>query len=116
MLVMGINAFHGDASAVLLDDGALVAAVEEERFTRVKHCAGFPRRALLECLRIAGASAGEISHFGISRNPRAHLLRRGMFAIRRRPQARFLLDRIRNVRQVSDVARAIARPSVPTAQ
>jgi hypothetical protein len=43
MIVLGINAYHGDVSAVLLRDGQLVAAVEEERFRRVKHWAGFPR-------------------------------------------------------------------------
>jgi len=43
MIILGINAYHGDVSAVLLRDGELVAAVEEERFRRVKHWAGFPR-------------------------------------------------------------------------
>ena len=42
MIVLGINAYHGDASAALFRDGQLLAAVEEERFTRVKHAAGFP--------------------------------------------------------------------------
>jgi len=42
MIILGINAYHGDVSAVLLRDGELVAAVEEERFRRVKHWAGFP--------------------------------------------------------------------------
>ena len=43
MIILGINAYHGDVSAALLRDGELVAAVEEERFRRVKHWAGFPR-------------------------------------------------------------------------
>jgi carbamoyltransferase len=42
MVILGINAYHGDASAAVVVDGALVAAVEEERFTRIKHYAGFP--------------------------------------------------------------------------
>ena len=44
MLILGINAYHGDVSAALVRDGQLVAAVEEERFRRIKHCAGFPDR------------------------------------------------------------------------
>src|SRR2546421_522853 len=42
MNILGLNAFHGDASAALLSDGQLVAAVEEERLNRIKHWAGFP--------------------------------------------------------------------------
>ena len=43
MNIIGINAFHGDAAAALVVDGQLVAAVEEERFNRIKHWAGFPQ-------------------------------------------------------------------------
>ena len=56
MIIVGINAYHGDASAVLLRDGELVAAVEEERFRRVKHWAGFPSESIRTCLAIAGVS------------------------------------------------------------
>ena len=50
MNILGLNAYHGDVSAVLVRDGQLIAAVEEERFRRIKHCAGFPNRAIAECL------------------------------------------------------------------
>ena len=53
MYELGINAYHGDVSAILLRDGELVAAVEEERFTRVKHWAGFPSEAIRACLEKA---------------------------------------------------------------
>jgi carbamoyltransferase len=46
MNILGINTYHGDASAALVVDGTLVAAVEEERFTRVKHDTSFPVRAV----------------------------------------------------------------------
>ena len=46
MYILGINAYHGDVSAALLKDGQLVAAVEEERFRRIKHWAGFPSEAI----------------------------------------------------------------------
>jgi len=54
MNILGLNAYHGDASAALLVDGRLTAAVEEERFTRLKHQAGFPSLAVQHTLRHAG--------------------------------------------------------------
>ena len=52
--ILGLNAFHGDAAAALVVDGTLVVAAEEERFNRVKHCAGFPELAARWCLEDAG--------------------------------------------------------------
>ena len=48
MIVVGLNAYHGDVSAAVVRDGQLIAAIEEERFRRIKHCAGFPHRALAD--------------------------------------------------------------------
>ncbi len=73
MYILGINAFHGDAAAALVKDGELIAAVEEERFNRVKHCAGFPAQSVEYCLRAAGISLNQVEHIGISRNPAARL-------------------------------------------
>ena len=50
MKILGLNAFHGDASAALLRDGQLVAALEEERLNRIKHWAGLPLLAAKACL------------------------------------------------------------------
>jgi carbamoyltransferase len=71
--ILGINAFHGDAAAALVKDGQLIAAVEEERFNRIKHCAGFPAQSIEYCLRAAGISLEHVEHIGISRNPAARL-------------------------------------------
>jgi len=57
MKVLGISAFYHDSAAALVDDGEVVAAAQEERFTRRKHDAGFPAHAVEYCLRVAGASA-----------------------------------------------------------
>jgi carbamoyltransferase len=54
--ILGINAFHGDASACLIRDGAIAAAAEEERFRRIKHWAGFPGEAIRYCLRRPGSA------------------------------------------------------------
>ena len=108
MIVVGINAYHGDASAVLLRDGQLVAAVEEERFRRIKHWAGFPRESIRTCLAMAGVSPQRVDHFAISRNPRAHLGRKILFALRQRPGTRLLRDRIHNAGRVQDLPTALS--------
>ena len=54
MNILGINAYHANASAALVCDGRLVTAVEEERFNRVKYAAGFPASAVRHCLSEAG--------------------------------------------------------------
>jgi carbamoyltransferase len=78
MYILGINAYHGDAAAALVKDGELIAAVEEERFNRVKHCAGFPARSIEYCLRAAGIGIQDIDHAGVSRKPSAHAHKRIM--------------------------------------
>ena len=57
MYILGINAYHGDAAAAIIKDGRLIAAVEEERFNRCKHSAGFPAQAIQYCLEAAGIRA-----------------------------------------------------------
>ncbi len=80
MYILGINAYHGDAAAAIVKDGKLIAAVEEERFNRVKHCAGFPAESVRYCLKTAGIGLEEVEHIGISRDPSAHLHKKVMFA------------------------------------
>lgn len=73
MHILGINAYHGNASAAIVSDGRLVAAVEEERFNRVKYAAGFPSAAIRYCLEAAGINLSEVDHIAIPRNPWARL-------------------------------------------
>jgi carbamoyltransferase len=73
MHILGINAYHGNSSAALVSDGRLVAAVEEERFNRVKYAAGFPSAAIRYCLDTAGITLSEVDHIAIPRNPWARL-------------------------------------------
>src|ERR1044071_9278948 len=80
MIILGINAYHGDAAAGIVRDGELIAAVEEERFNRVKHCAGFPTESVRYCLKTAGVGIEEVEHIGISRDPSAHLHKKVLFA------------------------------------
>jgi carbamoyltransferase len=107
MNILGINAYHGDVSAVLLKDGLLAAAVEEERFRRIKHVAGFPTQAIRACLDMAGVDPRDVQHVGVSRNPRAHLWRKGLFALTHRPGAGLIRDRAANYRRVDAIPQAV---------
>src|SRR5690606_35376557 len=108
MYILGINAYHGDVSAVLLKDGALVAALEEERFRRIKHWAGFPTLAIQRCLGIAGIAGSDVDHVAISRDPKANLVRKGLFTLKNRPDLRLVLDRVQNARKVRDLEGPLA--------
>ena len=108
VFILGVNAYHGDASAVLLRDGELLAAVEEERFRRVKHWAGFPTQAIERVLDMGGVTGRDISGVAVSRNPRAHLVRKAWFTLRHRPDARVVRDRLRNARTIGQVAEPLA--------
>src|ERR1700689_1491191 len=82
MYILGINAYHGNASAAIIADGRLIAAVEEERFNRVKYAAGFPSAAIRYCLDAAGITLGEVDHIAIPRNPWARLATKLLYALR----------------------------------
>lgn len=104
MIVLGVNAYHGDASACLLRDGNIVAAAEEERFRRVKHWAGFPTEAVRFCLREAGLPLASIEHVAVGGDPRINLARRLGHVLLRRPHPALWLDRLLNQRRRSSVA------------
>jgi carbamoyltransferase len=82
MLILGINAYHGDASAAAIVNGRLIAAAEEERFNRIKHAAGFPAAALRYVGEVAGASPREVKMVAVARDPRARILQKARYAIR----------------------------------
>jgi carbamoyltransferase len=82
MNILGINAYHGNASAAIVCDGRLIAAVEEERFNRVKYAAGFPAQAIRYCLKEAGLTLAEIDHVAVPRNPYARLGTKIFYALR----------------------------------
>jgi carbamoyltransferase len=101
--ILGINAYHGGASACLTRDGQLVAAVEEERFSRVKYWAGFPVQAIRFVLREAGIQPQDLDHIGISRNPTANLVKKALYAFTRRPSLNMVRDRLNNSMKVGNL-------------
>ncbi|HQS36596.1 MAG: hypothetical protein B7Y16_01095 [Methylotenera sp. 24-45-7] len=69
MYVLGISAYYHDSAAALLRDGEIVAAAQEERFTRKKHDAGFPKHALEYCLKEAGITLAEVDYVAFYDKP-----------------------------------------------
>ena len=118
MYVLGINAYHGDAAAAITHDGTLIAGVEEERFNRIKHCAGFPEQSIRYCLAAAGIGLEDLDHVGISRDPSAHLHKKVLFAASRAAKQgtgagagllNQIKDRLGNAAKVRDLKSELAR-------
>lgn len=107
--ILGINAYHGDSSACLVKDGVLIAAAEEERFRRIKHWAGFPSEAIRYCLSEAGIGLDAVEHVAINQDAKAHLWRKIVFTLTKRPDISFILDRLRNKRERANVGEELAK-------
>ncbi|MFO1486260.1 MAG: carbamoyltransferase C-terminal domain-containing protein [Verrucomicrobiaceae bacterium] len=101
MIVLGLNAFHGDSAAALVIDGKLVCAAEEERFRRIKHWSGLPTEAMKWCLADAGIQLGDVDHIAINRNPKVNNLRRALYVLQKRPSPGLIFKRIANIRRAA---------------
>ena len=102
--ILGLNAFHADAAAAALAGGRLVAGVEEERFRRVKHWAGFPEQAIRYCLEAAdGGSLSEFSALAVSRKPRAYLARKAALALTHPRSLPRAASRVKNLAAVASL-------------
>ena len=110
MYILGINAYHGDAAAAIVKDGQLIAAVEEERFNRKKHCAGFPALAISYCLEVARISLDQVDHIGISRDPSAHLHKKILFSLTKLASLSGLIAaRLANAARIRDLRQDLMR-------
>jgi predicted NodU family carbamoyl transferase len=107
VLILGLNAYHGDSAACLMKDGCLVAAAEEERFRRIKHWAGLPTQAIDYCLWQGGTSLGEVEHIAINRKPGVNNWRRLRFVLSHRPDPRLMWQKIKNMRSASSAGEAL---------
>src|SRR3954465_14491059 len=79
-IILGISTGHGDSSAALIMDGSVIAAAEEERFTRVKHYALFPSMAIDFCLRRADITPKDVEVVALARKPMNQFWRRCVLA------------------------------------
>jgi carbamoyltransferase len=106
MNILGINAYHGNASAAIVCDGRLVAAVEEERFNRVKYAAGFPVQAIRYCLREAGLELKDIDRVAVPRDPYARLGTKLFYAVR---MPSFARERMKVLTKFTGIPEALAQ-------
>jgi len=109
MVILGLNAYHADASVALVKDGILVSAIEEERLNRQKHCAGFPTLAVRAALDQAGMRPDEIDHVAVSRDPNAHLFRKVWSALQRPDFLAKAMDRVANLGKVAGVTDELSK-------
>ena len=112
MNILGLNAFHGDASAALLVDGQLAFALEEERLNRIKHWAGFPALAAQACL--AGTDLSDLEHVAISRDPRAHFWTKVARVLSRPGDWSRTTSRARNTVEVARLAGRLRAAGIPS--
>ena len=109
MIILGINAYHGDSSACIVADGVLVNALEEERIRRIKHWAGLPTEAIKWGLKDANIDIKDIDYIAISRNPKAHLRKKILRVLSRTPHITHLKNRLSNVAKIGDIKTEIAK-------
>ncbi len=81
MLILGLNMFHADASAAIVQDGEIVFAVAEERLNRKKHYGGFPTLAIKACLDAAGAKISDVDHLAVGQDSDANLAKKVQYAL-----------------------------------
>src|SRR5271156_5745887 len=81
MLILGLNMFHADASAAIVEDGKILFAVAEERLNRRKHFGGFPALAVKACLDAAGAKITEVQHVAVGQDSDANLAQKVQYAL-----------------------------------
>ncbi len=81
MLILGLNMFHADASAAIVQDREVLFAIAEERLNRVKHYAGFPALAIQACLDAAGAKISDVDHVAVGQDSDANLSEKVRYAI-----------------------------------
>ena len=69
MIILGISAFYHDSAACIMKNGEILAAAQEERFSRVKHDSSFPIRSIQYCLDYAGITIDEVSYISYYEKP-----------------------------------------------
>ena len=111
--ILGLNAYHADAAACLVKDGTLVAAVEEERFRRVKHWGGFPGESIRYCLAEAGVSLADVDHVAINSDNRANRWRKLAYVLTSGVSPGYVLSRLRQRGDQDDSPRDPVRRDRP---
>lgn len=108
-VILGLNAYHGDSSAALVVDGKLVSAVEEERFRRLKHWAGFPSMSIEYCLQDSGLNLSDVDYVAVNSDPKAHVGQKIAFTLKNRPDLRTIVDSLQRRRKRKSIEEEFAK-------
>ena len=112
MIILGINAYHADSSAAIFVNGTMIAAIEEERFTRIKHWAGFPALAIAFCLKEAGIGYEDVNYFAIGRDPKAKFFKKLLYlAMHPVGSIGVIKERLQNSKKASSIENELSRLS-----
>jgi carbamoyltransferase len=109
MLILGLNMFHADASAAILQDGEIAFAIAEERLNRIKHYAGFPALAIQACLDAVGARISDVDHVAIGQDKDANLAKKIEYAVANPGKLLNFLQLRRRKQQMQDLRSLLAR-------
>jgi len=102
MIILGLNAYHGDSAACVVKDGMLIAAIEEERIRRVKHWAGFPSEAIRACFSIANIKISDVDYIAVNRDPKANKSKKVLSALSGL-SPKLVMDRLKNAQKIRDI-------------
>ncbi len=80
--ILGVNAFHADSSACLIQNGKVVFAIEEERINRIKHWSGFPSKSIKACLDFLDISINDIEFITFNTNPKFNLNKKVLYVLK----------------------------------
>jgi carbamoyltransferase len=109
MIVLGLNIYHGDAAACIFKDGYLIAAAEEERFTRIKHSAGFPIAAINFCLESLDIRVDQVDFIAINRNPKLRIFSKLLYFFKNKFKIKNFIQRFHNFKKITSLSSDIAR-------
>jgi carbamoyltransferase len=104
MYILGLNVYHGDSSACLLNDGKIICAFEEERFTRQKHWAGFPNNSIQACLDECSITFSDIDYITVSRDPKYNYSKKLKYLLSKPLSILNFLNRLKNRSLIKDLS------------
>lgn len=109
MIILGLNIYHGDAAACIFKDGHLIVAAEEERFTRVKHSAGFPIAAIKFCLESLDITINQVNFIAVNRNPKIRIFSKLLYLFKNKFKIKNFLQRFYNFKKITSLSSDIAQ-------
>ena len=105
--VLGLNFLHSDTSSCIFKNGQLIAAVEEERFTRIKHTSVFPKNSIIFCLEEAKIDISQVNIIAINSNPFSSLIRKILFTLKNLRRLNLAFKSVQNIKKKLSIKKNI---------